>query len=582
MKNPRSLRVVLLTFWAIGAFLPLLSPVLAQEDGEAENPFDTVFETVDVEIINVDVWVSDKEGEPVHGLNAQDFVVYRDGNPVPIEGFYAVAEGRPLPIAEPEGSESSPEKEPTSTPDLPPERDLETTVPEQHRQWLIVYVDNYNIMPNERNRIMPSLRRFLSQSLQSNDRAMVVTYGRSLNVRQPFTDDKSLLTKVLMEVEEETGYSAILHRERQDTLKLIDDSKDPSRALLTARRYAEELMLNVTRSVENLHRLIDTLGGLPGRKTLVYVSSGVPMLAGEEMFQVIGERWNYHEAYGEIGRHDTTRKFEAVDRSANSHRVVLYTLDAGGLRGSQFGSAEYGTTITPRLRSMLDSIVPQNLQAPLRLMALETGGRAILNQNEVFPALQKVNDDFRSFYSLGLSSSGVDSGRYHEIEVKLKERHRGWTVRHRSGYRSKSIDTRIEERLRSALLYSHESNPLNVKVGWGLPEPYDKNTYLLTLQLKIPLQDLVILPLAGKQELRLKVFVGAAGEDGAISTIDNAPLGLRLDNEHLEAARGESFLHTHKLLLKPGRNKVGIALLDQFGQRYSLITGFVDAGLVGD
>ena len=47
---------------------------------------------------------------------------------------------------------------------------------------------------------------------------------------------------------------------------------------------------------------------------------------------------------------------------------------------------------------------------------------------------------------------------------------------------------------------------------------------------------------------------------------------------NVEAARDESFVHTHKIRLSPGRRKVGVAVLDVFGQQSSIVTGFVDVG----
>jgi hypothetical protein len=197
----------------------------------------------------------------------------------------------------------------------------------------------------------------------------------------------------------------------------------------------------------------------------------------------------------------------------------------------------------------------------------------------VLPALEDVASDFRSFYSLGISS-GVDTGRYHEIKVKFSERRKDLRLRHRSGYRSKNADARVRESLRSALLYAHQVNPLDVKVRWGSIKPHsDGRNYLLTIQLEIPLRDVLLLPVgADKHEARLRLFVGAVGEDGEASEIDASPLGVRLANEHVEAAKNESLVHTHQLLLSPGRKKVGVAILDVFGSQSSVMTRFVDVG----
>ncbi len=561
---------------ALAALIFSPFPAVAQEATEpvADAPAEDFFDVVEVEIVNVDVFVTDKQGQPVTGLERDDFVVFSDGRPVEITNFYAAEDGQ-----EPAGEGPGPAV------DAPPAaREPGLSLPRrqapEHRLWMIIYVDNYNIDAFERNRVFPALRRFAGGSLQTGDQAMLVTYNRKLEVRQPFTDEIGLLHTAMDELEDDAGLAAVRRRDLMSALRLIDEADHRGQAMFAARSFAEEQMNAVQYTTDALERLIDSLAGLPGRKALVHVSSGVPMLAGEAAFHAVAEKFGGSEAYSEIPRHDTTRSFERINRHANAHRVAFYTVDAGGLRGMEFGNAEYGGFVDGRLRSVLDSVVPENLQAPLRLMALETGGRAIVNVNEILPLLEKAAGDFRSFYSLGIASTDSETGRYHKIEVKLRERRKDISLRHRAGYRSKTTDTRIRESLRSALLYSHQANPFDVKVTWGRAERQDNgSTYLLPIQLHIPLRDLVLVPAgSGKQEVRLRLFVGAAGEAGGISEIDSAPLGLRLADEHVEAARGESLVHTHKLLLSPGRKRVGVAILDLFGRESSVVTENVQVG----
>lgn len=537
---------------------------------ESVEPF---FEAVDVEVINIDVWVADEDGEPIEGLGRDDFVVYRDRQPVEVTNFYAVAGGRPAP--RPAAPQS-----PAATTENRSDGPIERQIAPEHRLWLVIYVDNQNLHPIERNRILPELERFASLGIAAGAQVMVASYNRALEVRQPFTDQASGVSAALGEIRDDAGQAAIRRRDQASTLRQIDDADSPDQALLLARFYAEEQMSQVGYAVEALDRLIETLGGLPGRKALLYVSSGVPMLAGEEMFHAVAEKFGATQAYSEIPRHDTTRQFESLDRRANAHRVSFYTLDAGGLRGFQFGAAEYGGFVSTKLRGVLDSVVPENLQAPLRLMAQETGGRSILNTNLVLPALDEASRDFESFYSLGISSVDADSGRYHDLEVKLREPIRGATIRHRAGYRSKSLKTRVRERLRSGLLYAHQENPLGVEIAWGEAEREgERGNYVLPIRLKVPLRDVALLPIGnGKHEARLELFVAVVGRDGRTSDIDSAPFGVRLADENVEAAKAESLVHAHKILLEGGRQKIGIAVLDVFGSQSSVVTGIVQIG----
>lgn len=550
-------------------------PVPPPPAAAVEEPSGVFAEVVDVQIVNVDVRVTDGDGRPVHGLGREDFVVRQDGRPVEIVNFYAVADGRPVPAPEEEAPPPAAAAIPQAAPQPPP-----PAVPPEQRLWLVVYVDNYNLDPLERNRVLPALRGFLYDSLGPEDRAMVVTFDRALEVRVPFTSDQQQLVAAVEGLAAESGFSTVRRREQAEVLQRIDKSESRSQALLLARLYADALRNEVDVSVRALERLVESLAGLPGRKALLHVSSGIPILAGEEMFQVVGRKFDMSEAYAEIPRHDTSRAWHRVERMANAHRVVFYTLDAGGLRGMQFAGAEYEGLTTPHLRRTMDSVVPENLQASLRLMAAETGGLAILNQNDVRPALDAVRADFGSFYSLGIRASDVESARHHEIAVELAEPRRGVTVRHRGAYRSKSQQTLMRERLRSALSYEHDANPLGVVARWGRPEPQgERGLWLVPVRLEVPLRDLVLLPIpGGRHELRLELYAGAAAGGDEISEIDVVPLGLRVADEHVEAARREAFVHTHRLMLHRGRHKVGLAVLDQVGREWSVVTAILDVG----
>lgn len=532
----------------------------------AEPPTEAFFDVTDVEVVNIDVWVTDKSGQSVTDLGRDDFRVYRDGEPIEISNFYSMVDGR--------------EKTPDVVPELPTgeEETLSPATDEEHRLWLILYIDNANLKPLHRKRVYPHLRQFLGRTLRGTDRAMVVSYSRSLKVRQPFTQNIDLLYAALDEMADDAGPAAMRERERTDTLKLISKARDSSQALNWARNYAESQKNDTTLTLRALRELIDSLAGLPGRKALVYVTSGIPMNAGEEMFYAAAERFDPSLAYAEIPRYDTSRDFERVTQQATANRVVFYTMDAGGMRANQFGSAEYGNFMTPGLRSTLESTVLANEQSSLRLMAQETGGQAILNRNEIFPALEEVSADFRTFYSLGILNPDSNDPGFHKIKVEVNRKK--VKVRYRQGYWNRGRDQRMAESLRAALYYDYQDNPLDVTVEWGRPVPEkDGKNYVLPVRLTVPVKNVLLLPTPdGRYEMRLRLFCGSIDEKGGVSEIEGIPLGLRLAEEHVEAAKKESYVYVHRLLMDKGRQKVALGLLDQFGSRYSIVSRQVVAG----
>jgi len=105
---PRGLAIPLL------ATLILLPPLAAAGPPSAASPSPPsgIFaESVDVQVVNVEVYVTDRDGKPVEGLQREDFALREDGKPVTLSNFYAVggsgAAGGDLPRPSPTRSIST-------------------------------------------------------------------------------------------------------------------------------------------------------------------------------------------------------------------------------------------------------------------------------------------------------------------------------------------------------------------------------------------------------------------------------------------------------------------------------------------
>ncbi len=527
--------------------------------------------SVQVSIVNVDAYVTDRDGNPVTGLTAAEFEVFDDGEPVEITNFYAVEHGRPAGSASPKTAAAEPVA--ASVPLEPAPEEL----PAEQQLRLVIFVDNFNSLPLERNRILPDLRSFVLHQLRDGDEVLLVTYDRALNVRHPFTRDRHLVADALLELEDLTGFRTARDAQRREAIRHIEDADEESAALLWALNYADSEMIEIRDTVSALRELLDSLAGLPGRKVMLHVSSGVPMVAGQELFEAVDIRFDDSRAFMEMARYDTSRDFESLAAQANAHRVSFYTLDAGGLRPDLFGGAEYTAIRSPGTRSRISSAAEANHQSTLRYLANRTGGRAIVNRNEVLPPLREVGAALQTYYSLGYPERQAGDGRYHRIRVEVNRP--GVQVRHRDGYRSRSSSDRMFERVRAALAYSFEDNPLGIQARPGDAVRRSRSEYLVPVQVRIPLANVVLLPQPdGKHEARLRLFVAAIDDQGRASGVEEVPIGFRLPAEHVEAARGESYLHTHRLLVRAGLQKLVVGVLDEIGAMHSVISMPLRAG----
>ena len=90
-------------------------------------------ETVEVNVVNIDVYAVDKDGHRVTGLGKNDFELLEDGKKVVVSNFEAVEAGPSRPAASAPAASGGP----AATPVSGPRDDLS----------LVVYFDDFNIRP---------------------------------------------------------------------------------------------------------------------------------------------------------------------------------------------------------------------------------------------------------------------------------------------------------------------------------------------------------------------------------------------------------------------------------------------------
>ncbi|MDX1645441.1 MAG: VWA domain-containing protein, partial [Thermoanaerobaculia bacterium] len=445
-------------------------------------------------------------------------------------------------------------------------------VPEEQRLHLVVYVDNFNIRPFNRNRVFRRLRTFLREHVTEDDRVMLVSYDRSLNLRQPFTNDASLINSALFELEDVSGHGVHADSERRRLLQAIEDAEEPADAMLQLRPYAESLYNDLSFTLDALEEMIESLAGLEGRKAILYVSDGVPMKAGEELFYMVQQKFGYTPVITQMMDFDASREYRSLANKASSNGVVFYAIDAGGLRTLSSASVETAEAGLPGMSSFIDSIYIQNIQEPLRFMADATGGYAIINTNDVSDDLLRIGNDFDTYYSLGYTPAHTGDGRLHRIEVKLKDGQKGLRIRHRTTYRAKSSSTRMVEGTLAALRYGFVENPLGVLLQVGQATRRDDDLFLVPIRVGIPLGEIVLVPREEHYLARTRLFIGAADDEEGISEVSDIEVPIRIPTAQYEEVLGKYFPFETTLLMRGGPHQVAVGLRDELGATESYVT----------
>ncbi|HYG64267.1 MAG TPA: VWA domain-containing protein [Thermoanaerobaculia bacterium] len=545
--------------------LALSGPVPAQQPAQNDETFHDTFE---VNVVNVEVFVTDRSGQRVKGLTQGDFEVLEDGRPVEITNFYA-SEGAAAAVAP---GASAPAVTPTA-----PE------IPDEQRLLLAVFVDNSNLSARARNSVLPKVNDFLKTRLRPEDRVILSSYDGpgSLEVRAMPTGDPATVVTALDKIARGTGgrmsggaglRMLISQIERSGGGEEMEaaDAKD---ILTQIRFYAEEERYKTAAMVSALEQFVDGLSGLPGRKAVLLLSGGVPLRPAQSLY----EAWE--RRFGDLNRQGKKiggSRFDGVDvdlgmeinkvgARANANRITFYAL--GVTDTVNVGSA--AVTSSDAWTRTEDTLETNNMAQSLFAIVAPTGGAATINALDPGTLLAEMREDMDSFYSLGYSPSQRRSGKSHKIEVKVKRP--GLKVRHRESYRERTSSEVMSDKVLAALMFGSRENPLEIGLQLGGPGT-EKGKGAVPVTVKLPLSKLVLLPRGEFHEGRVTIFVAARDSEGRNSPITEVKVPIRVPSRQLLAARGQLAGYRTKLTLRPLEHTVAVGVRDELGNIVSTVT----------
>ncbi|HSN86945.1 MAG TPA: VWA domain-containing protein [Thermoanaerobaculia bacterium] len=539
-------------------FLPallLVLPLLAQETPPLQ-PFN---EAIDVKVVNVEVYVTDRDGRRVQGLGREDFELLEDGKRMEIVNFAEVSERAPSSPALAPAEGTAPEAVPPP-PSPPIERD---------RLHLLVYVDNFNLTPFTRNRVLRQLRAFLDETVQPDDRLMLVTHDEGLHVRVPFTAGKDALLTELVKLEKLAARGALNDHHARQVRSFIqetgcDDELKRDQVLSAARSYAQTSYNNVALSLNALQGLIESLSGIEGRKAILYVSNGLSFRPGEDVYMLVDAICGRQPSFSLV---DVSTRLRELTATANAARVTFYTLEAAGLRSSTSASAE---TQFNSYTAEMDFMKNADVQDVIYNLASETGGRAVLNATSIAPDLARIASDLRSYYSLGYTPAHKADGRTHQLKVKVKRE--GVQVHHRTTYRDSSREEVLASRVQTVLLHGFEDNPLSAQLEFISSEPEKKGRHLVTLRLRIPFSKLVLLSQEGFWGGKLTLWVGTRDTAGRMAPVRSVEIPVRIPAPKGGEPLSGAFVYDIRMTMAgKGEQTVAVGIRDDLGQTASFL-----------
>jgi hypothetical protein len=223
---------------------------------------------------------------------------------------------------------------------------------------------------------------------------------------------------------------------------------------------------------------------------------------------------------------------------------------------------------------MMSSIGRNNFTDSLRYLADETGGTAIFNTNDIAPRLEFISQDMFTYYSIGYPLQATGQDKVHRVKVKLRDdpAFSDYEIRYRSRFVEKSLETRVQDRVVSSLVFEIDENPMGLEVVAGTPAAATADRWLVPAHLSFPLSSVALLPEGEDLVARIVLFIAARDTDGKKSDLVRQAHEIRVPAARYQDAQTKNFGIDTQLLMESGRYKIAIALLDPLTRQVSYRT----------
>ena len=383
--------------------------LLAQQPPPPSEP-EVTFK-VDINYVEVDAAVFDREGNFVGDLGQQDFEIYEDGVKQDVTAFTLV--NIPIQRAEPAPLQAT----------APVRPDVVSNEEPFDGRLYVIVLDDKHTAAMRTVLVKRAAEQFIEDYMADNDMAAVISTSGRTEATQEFTSDKRLLLrsvdgfigqKLRSETQErlaEYERQRAIPRGDQDPISRIDDPLDMQRGY------------DARAALETLVNLSEWLGGIHGRrKAIVYLSEGID-----------------YNIYDFNKRESSTiqEKMREVIATATRSNVSIYSIDPRGLTALGDEQIEVSGGFPD---DQLLNLSPQSFQDSLRMshdslrsLSEETGGFAAVNSNDFSDAFSRVVQDSSNYYVLGYyPTNDKRDGRFRKIEVRVDRP--GVEVRARRGY----------------------------------------------------------------------------------------------------------------------------------------------------
>jgi VWFA-related protein len=374
-------------FTAAGLMLQAAATVPAEQAGQAESRIQ-----VTSELVLVNVVAHDKKGNLVRDLKKGDFTLFEDGKKQEIStfDFENVDELATAGAAEATVSGvSAPGTVLRSGKQAAPSLDA------RDRRLILLFFDFSAMEPEQIDRSVDAAKKFVSAKMQPADLMALVSLATNMHVDLDFTDDKTKLLGAL------TAYTSGQGQGFENgSTGSAEGAAETSGAF-----SADDTDFNTfsaDRKLLALQSLMQALGKLPQKKSLVYFSNGISQTGA-----------------------DNQSALRATTAAAVKANVSIYSMDIRGLQafppGGEAQSASlHGQSAYSGASVLNDLNGNASSQETLATLSSDTGGKAFFDSNDFGGVFAQVQKDSSAYYVLGFTSNNpLKDGKFRRLRVQV-------------------------------------------------------------------------------------------------------------------------------------------------------------------
>ena len=509
-------------------------------------------------LVQVDAVVT-KDGKAVTNLTADDFEIYEDGKKQTITSFAFISNVPATTTAEPRAIEKPTEVGPTPR--------LNRDNP---RRTVAVVVDDLGLSFESMVNVRSQLKKFITEELQPTDLVAVMRTSGELGALQQFTNDKRLLDRAVGRLRwnicSRVGVSVI-------------PRYDPDMAPLEGSWFSCGAG-SYEQTLKTLQFILDAMGQLPGRKSMVILSDSLPAENQEVKFE--------NEASDTLPNTTSyTWALQKIAEKAIRASVVIYSVDTQGLQYIGLTAADNPSMSNSATANETRDLVLRRSRLLWGrreggdLIARQTGGFQVRNKSNF--DLPRILQDQSGYYLLGYRpTSETFNRRFHHIKAKVKGS--GLTLRTRFGFFGVSEEELVSDPMQR---FSPTSTNLALMSPFGVQDievnlvsffTNDKaKGSLIRSFVYIDPKALTFETVEGMRRASFELHGVIFGDNGTVVEVHKGGATLTLNDRDYELAMRNGMATTVDMTVKrSGSYQVRIAARDRISSKIGSAGQFVE------